>query len=48
MSAPATFGRSRHFFSALPLVSMEKGLFERGKRNLLTSGRRQLLSIHIL
>ena len=26
------------FLSALPLVSMEKGLFERGKRNLLTGG----------
>ena len=32
------FREEQAFLSALPLVSMEKGLFERGKRNLLTSG----------
>ena len=38
MSAPATSVKSRRFLSAPPLVSMEKGLYERGKRNLLTGG----------
>lgn len=32
------FREEQAFCSALPLVSMEKGLFERGKRNLLTGG----------
>ncbi|WP_420893039.1 VirB4 family type IV secretion system protein [Pseudoflavonifractor phocaeensis] len=32
------FREEQAFLSALPLVSMEKGLFERGKRNLLTGG----------
>ena len=32
------FREEHAFCSALPLVSMEKGLFERGKRNLLTGG----------
>lgn len=32
------FREEQTFLSALPLVSMEKGLFERGKRNLLTGG----------
>ena len=32
------FRDEQAFCSALPLVSMEKGLFERGKRNLLTGG----------
>lgn len=32
------FREEQAFFSALPLVSMEKGLYERGKRNLLTGG----------
>lgn len=33
------FREEQAFCSALPLVSMEKGLFERGKRNLLTGAR---------
>ena len=32
------FREEQAFLSALPLVSMEKGLYERGKRNLLTGG----------
>ena len=32
------FREEQAFCSALPLVSLEKGLFERGKRNLLTGG----------
>ena len=32
------FREEQAFCSAFPLVSMEKGLFERGKRNLLTGG----------
>ena len=32
------FREEQAFCSALPLVPMEKGLFERGKRNLLTGG----------
>ena len=32
------FREEQAFLSALPLVSIDKGLFERGKRNLLTSG----------
>ena len=32
------FREEQAFCSALPLVSMEKGLFARGKRNLLTGG----------
>lgn len=32
------FREEQAFLSALPLVSMEKGLFERSKRNLLTGG----------
>ena len=32
------FREEQAFLSALPLVSMEKGLFKRGKRNLLTGG----------
>ena len=32
------FREEQAFCSALPLVSMEKGLYERGKRNLLTGG----------
>ena len=32
------FREEQAFCSALPLVSIEKGLFERGKRNLLTGG----------
>ena len=32
------FREEQAFCSTLPLVSMEKGLFERGKRNLLTGG----------
>lgn len=32
------FREEQAFLSALPLVSLDKGLYERGKRNLLTSG----------
>lgn len=32
------FREEQAFLSSLPLVSMDKSLFERGKRNLLTSG----------
>ena len=32
------FREEQAFLSALPLVSMEKGLYERGKRSLLTGG----------
>ena len=32
------FREEQAFLSALPLVSMEKGLYEHGKRNLLTGG----------
>lgn len=35
---PCNFQQEQAFLSSLPLVSMEKKLYERSKRNLLTSG----------
>ncbi len=35
---PCHFQQEQAFLTSLPLVSMEKKLYERGKRNLLTSG----------
>lgn len=35
---PCAFQQEQAFLSSLPLVSMEKKLYERSKRNLLTSG----------
>lgn len=42
------FHEEQAFLSSLPLVSMEKHLFERSKRNALTTGVASCLPLHVL